>query len=282
MDAAVGNELFQCQSCDLPADGVERGHGDGLGGVVDDQIHTGDGFQRADVAAFPADDAALHFVVGQRHHGNSGFGGVVSGAALNGRGDDLPGGGLGLVLQLCLDLLDLHGRVVTHILFHALQQVLPGLLLGQTGNALQLFQLLLAQLVCLCLGFGNLGQLLRQFLFLAFECFGLLVKGGFLLLQTTLLLAQLGAALLDFLVVFCTRSMDFILGFQKQFLLAAFTAADRFVDQAGSFQLRGADLPFRDLLAVNHTNHKTDRDTDHNANDGKNNLVHNLAAHLLR
>ena len=37
-------------------------------GIVDDEVHARGGFQRADVAALAADDAALHFIAGQRHH----------------------------------------------------------------------------------------------------------------------------------------------------------------------------------------------------------------------
>ena len=69
VDAAVLDELFQGQPGDLPAHRVKAGDGDGLRGVVDDQIHAGHGLQGADVAALPADDAALHLVVGQGHHG---------------------------------------------------------------------------------------------------------------------------------------------------------------------------------------------------------------------
>ena len=199
----VRNELFQRQPGDLPADGIKAGDGDGFRRVVDNQVNAGNGFQGADVPALPADNPALHLVVGQGDHGDGGLGSVIGGAALDGGGDDLTAFFLGLVLQLLLDLLDLHGGVVTHILLNAVEQEFLGLLLGQTGNPFQLVQLLLLDLVGLGLGLGDLLELFGQLLFLAFEGLGLLVQGGFLLFQAALLLTQLGAALFDFPVVFC-------------------------------------------------------------------------------
>ena len=203
MDPAVGNELLQSQPGNLPADGIEAGNGDGLGSVVDNQVNTGDGFESADIPALPADDPALHFIVGQGDHGHGCFGGMIGGAPLDGGGDDLPTFFLGLVLQLLLDLLDLHGSLVTNLVLHVLQQALLGLILGQLGDFLQLFQLLLADGLGLVLGLGDLLEPTVQLLFLALIGLGFLVEGGFLLFQTALLLAQLGAALLDFLFVLC-------------------------------------------------------------------------------
>ncbi len=203
VDAAVHNELFQGQTGHLPADRVEGGHGDGLRRIVNDQIHPGDGLQGADISALPADDPALHLVVGQGHHGDGGLGGVVGGAALDGGGDDLPGFLLGLVLELALDLLDLHGRVVADVRLHALQQILLGLLLGEAGDLLQDLRLLAAQLLGLGLDFRHLLQLLGGFLFLALAGLGFLVQGGFLLFQTALLFGQLRPAFLNFPFVLC-------------------------------------------------------------------------------
>ena len=208
---------------------------------------------------------------------------MIGGAALDGGGDDLPALFLGLVLQLLLDLLDLHGSLVANLVLDAFQQVFLGLLLGQLGDLLQLLELLLADRVHLSLGLGNLLELLCQLLFLALKGFGLLIEGGFLLFQAALLLAQLGAALLDFLFVLCARFMDFVLGLQKHFLLSVFTGADGFVDQAGGLRLSGADLPLGDLLAVDNAEAKAHSQTRQQTQNGKNNLYqsHKFAAHLL-
>ena len=60
----------------------------------------------------------------------------------DGGGDDLPALFLGLVLQLLLDLLDLHGSLMADLVLNALEQVFLGLLLGQLGDFLQLGKLL--------------------------------------------------------------------------------------------------------------------------------------------
>ena len=59
VDAAVADQAFQGHAGHLAAGLVEGGQGNGLRGIVDDQVHTGGGFQRTDVAALTADDAAL-------------------------------------------------------------------------------------------------------------------------------------------------------------------------------------------------------------------------------
>ena len=55
--------------------------------------------QGADIAALAADDAALHLIVGQGHHGHRGLRHMVGGTTLNGQRDDLAGLGVGFVLN---------------------------------------------------------------------------------------------------------------------------------------------------------------------------------------
>ena len=80
----VGNEFFNRQTRHLAAYRLKTGHGNGLGGVVDNQIHTCNGFQGTNISAFTADNSALHFVIGQRDHRNGRLGRVVCRATLNG------------------------------------------------------------------------------------------------------------------------------------------------------------------------------------------------------
>ena len=56
--------LFSDMAGDFAADGVEAADDDHAGRVVDDHVDAGGLFEGADVAAFAADDAALHFVAG--------------------------------------------------------------------------------------------------------------------------------------------------------------------------------------------------------------------------
>ena len=93
--------------------GSEAGHGDGLGGVVDDEVSAGKCLQGADVAALAANDAALHLIVGQGYDADGDLRHVVGGAALDGGGHDLAGALVGLVLGAGLDLLDLQRRLVS-------------------------------------------------------------------------------------------------------------------------------------------------------------------------
>ena len=112
VDSAVQDELFQGQPGDLPANWIEAGDGDGLRGVVDDEVHAGEGLQGADIPALPADDPALHLVVGQGHHGHGGLGHVVCGTSLDGQPHDLLGFRVGLLLEAGLHFFDFHGGLV--------------------------------------------------------------------------------------------------------------------------------------------------------------------------
>ena len=62
VDAAVGDEALQGQPRDLAPVGVVGGDQDGLRRVVHDEVDAGVLLERADVAPFAADDAALHVV----------------------------------------------------------------------------------------------------------------------------------------------------------------------------------------------------------------------------
>ena len=208
---------------------------------------------------------------------------MIGRTALDGGGDDLPALFLCLVLQLLFDLLDLHGGFVTNIVFNAFQQILLGLLLGQPGELLQGFQLLLPDLFGLCLGLRHGGKASVQVFLFPFKGFGFLVQRGFFLLKPAFLFGQFGAAFFDFAIVFCAGFMDLVLGFQKHFLFPVFTVADGFVDQTGGLCLRRADLPFRNLFPVQHTTGKANgTHCKETQNDQKNRFpFHNSTTHLL-
>ena len=65
VDASVGNELLDRLLRDLPPVGIESREDDGAWRVVDDQVDAGGELERADVASFAADDAALEIVARQ-------------------------------------------------------------------------------------------------------------------------------------------------------------------------------------------------------------------------
>ena len=97
MDASVGDQALKRDARNFPAHRLKAGKGDGLGCVVDNEINARHRLDGADVAALASDNAALHFVVGQRHDGDRGFRHMISGAALNCHGYNLAGGFLRLV-----------------------------------------------------------------------------------------------------------------------------------------------------------------------------------------
>ena len=267
VDAAVQNELLQSQPGNLPADRVKAGDGDGLGRVVDDEIHAGQRFQGPDVPALAADNPALHFVVGQRHHADGGLGHMVGGAALDGQRDDLPGLGVRLVLQAGLDLLDLHGRLVGDVLLQLLQEVVLGLLGGEAGDPLQHLQLALLHLLGLGLGGLQLVQAVCQLLFLLLNILGLAVQVLFLLLEAALLLLKITPALLFFLFVLVAGLQDLLLGLHQRLTLLALGALVGLIDDALGLLLGGANLLLGRLLAPLDAYGNPHRHTDHDTND---------------
>ena len=62
MDASVNDESLKRKSCHFPAHRVKTAQCDGLGGIVNYQVHARKGLKGPDVAALSADDAALHLV----------------------------------------------------------------------------------------------------------------------------------------------------------------------------------------------------------------------------
>ena len=91
MDAAVGQELLERAARDLAAVGIVGGDEHGLRGVVDDEVDARVQLERPDVAAFAADDAALHVVGRQVDHRDRGLDRVVGRQPLDGRGQDFLG-----------------------------------------------------------------------------------------------------------------------------------------------------------------------------------------------
>ena len=86
--------------------GIEAGQDDRAWRVVDDQIDAGGLLERADVAPFAADDAALQVVARQIDDRHRRFDGVLGGAALDGFGDVLPRFGGGLLARFGVEALD--------------------------------------------------------------------------------------------------------------------------------------------------------------------------------
>ena len=273
MDAAVGNELLQRQTRHLAADGVKAGDGDRLGRVVDDEVAARERLDGADVAALAADDAALHLVVRQRHDRYGHFAGVVGGASLDRRGDDLAGHAVGFVLVLRFDFLELGGLLVRDLGFERLDQVGLGFFDGVTGDFFQHLLLGFADGADLILLRFHIGELGVEGVGLAVERIVLAVERFLLLLEAALLLLQVGAAGLLLALILGAALLDLFLRFHERFALFALGTLKGVVDDALCLLLGAGDLRLGDLLAIDHAEDKAD-DERGDADDDPNNRVH--------
>ena len=257
VDAAVHDQLLHSDAGDFTAHRVEGGYDDGLGGVVDDQIHTGGSFQRTDVAAFTANDPTLHVVIGQGDHRHGAFRHMVGSALLNGQGDDVASLLFALFLGTGFDFPHHGGGVVIGFLLHTLHNDLPCLVLGHGGNPFQLGVLLLGQCLGFFLHFLDVRSLFVQAGFPGLHVVSLLVQGFFPLEQAALVPLNLRPAVADFLIVFRffpvifrLSLQDLLLGLQHLFLLVLICLADSIVIQPLGILFRSADFLLGLVLAV--------------------------------
>ena len=268
MDTAVAHQALQGHAGHFAPGLIKGGQGDGLGGIVDDQVHAGGRLQGADIAALAANDPAFHLVAGQGHHRDGGLAGMVGGAAADGLGDHVPGDVLTLVLQVGLIGSHPQSLFVHQLLVHLVQQHFPGVGLAQAGQGLQPLHLFGAQSVGLGQMFLGFGHLLFDVLFPLFQRLGLFVQGVFLLVDAVFLPADLSPALFDLLVglgllgvYLRLHAEHFVLGFQDGFLLFLGGGLDRFVHQPGRLGLGAADLGLSGLFAVAEPRKKARRST---------------------
>jgi len=91
MNPAIRHEPFHRDPGDLASNGIEAGEDHGFRRIVDHDVHSGRGFEGADVPALTTDDATLHVVARQGNHRDGDLGRVVDGESLNGHRDDLAG-----------------------------------------------------------------------------------------------------------------------------------------------------------------------------------------------
>ena len=89
VDAPVAEEAFQGGASNLATHRVEGAEHDRLRGVVDDDVHAGGCLERADVAAFAADDPALQLVGRKVDDGDRRLAALLRRLALHGRDEDL-------------------------------------------------------------------------------------------------------------------------------------------------------------------------------------------------
>ena len=144
-----------------------------------------------------------------------------------------------------------------HIVPDVGDQVGLGFLNGEAGNLLQHFQLALLDQSDLLLLRLYRGDFIAERVIFLLNRVQLSVQVLFLLLQAALLLLQLGAALLDFPLVFGAAFVYFFLCLYESFSLLALCAFYRLIDDALGFFLGAGDLPLSHLLTVVDTKQKT-------------------------
>ena len=250
MYASVLNEVFERETRDLTADGIEAGDGDGLGGVVNDEIDAGLGFDGADVASLASDNASLHLIVGQRHDRDGSLGDVVGGAAHDRQRDILSGLLLRFLLELLLILRDADGFLVSELAVEGGEKLILGLFYREPGDALEHFQLPCLQLFGFFQVDVGLLHLVLKGLFLFLKIVELSVERFLFLLETVLLLLNSGAALAELTFIFLLELVYLVLCVDECFLLLGFGGLDRVRNDTLCLFLSGAELGFGNLASI--------------------------------
>ncbi len=221
MDAAVGHQFMQRQAGNFAANGVEAAEDNSIGRVVDNDLHTGERFQGANVAALAANDTAFDLLIFKVEHANGVLHSCFSGGALDGLYDNLLGLLVGGYLGLLHDVHDACGGIGPGLLGHHLHQVLLGFLGSHAGNVFQFLDALIVYLLHLGLTFAQhlnlvveVGAHLLELLALLLQVSHLLVEGVFALFQLALLLAKSGVAFVHLLLVLALHLDELLLGLQ--------------------------------------------------------------------
>ena len=205
MNAAVFDQFHQRLSRDLAADFVERGNDDHTRCIVHDHVDSGSFLKRTDVAAFAADDTALHFIAGNVDGADREFGRVLRGTTLHGHADDLASLHVALIPQFGLVFEDQRAGLVLQFAIQPVEQLILRGLFVEAANFVELlllvtqhaFELLVASLQNFQ-PLGNLGLVGLQQPFFLDDVVLLILERAFALVQLPFDVAQFVARLVDF------------------------------------------------------------------------------------
>ena len=229
VDAAVGDELVECEACDFAAYGVESRKDDGLGGIVDDDFDAGCGFQRADVAAFATDDASLDLVALDVEDGYGILDGCFRRNALDRGHDDSFGLFRGGHLGLLDGFVDIGGGFGLGFGLHVLHEDVLGLFGAHSGDLFEAHVLFAAHLVDLLLFVFEDLQLVLHLLLDPVVFADLVIQFAFLVLEVLFdlfgalfALVELLVAFVDLPVVFAFELDEFLLGLEDSLFLDHF------------------------------------------------------------
>ena len=124
MNASIHDQLLKRNPCDFPSDRIEGRQNHRFRRIVDNQIHTGQRFQRSDIAAFTSNNSSLHFIIGKLDNGYGGFRHMVGCASLNSRHHILSCLLIRFFLGSGLHILNHYGRFMLYFIFNNFQQVI--------------------------------------------------------------------------------------------------------------------------------------------------------------
>src|SRR3984957_16907445 len=138
MNATVRDELHQRDARNFAANRVVARNHDRLRCIVDNDIDAGGCLDRTDVAAFAADDTALHLVVGQRYYRDRALGDELACQPLDRNCDDSLGAAVSLFARFFFDDSNVLGSVGARRSDHLVHQRALGFLAGQAGDSFEL------------------------------------------------------------------------------------------------------------------------------------------------
>ena len=219
MNSAVLDQFFEREFRRLAPDVVEAGDDDDSGGVVDDQIDAGRFLERADVAAFAADDPPFHVVGGYVDRAGRRLGGMPGGVALDRGREDFAGLLLACRFNHLIVLQNQAAEFVAQFFSKSRQKQVAGVFAAERRDALEGFELLGQQVVELTISFPENvfadAEVLPfdvEFAFATDQGFEFLVKliGAFV--EASFLFAERFAGLVDFEVEFVSAAESFLLG----------------------------------------------------------------------
>ena len=151
MDTSIYNELFQCNSGNLTPYRIKAGKHNRFRCVIHNQFYTCQLLQRTDISAFTSDDPSFHFIIGKLNHRNRGFSHLICGTSLNCIYNIVSRNFFRFLFCLIIILPDHHRCIMLDVLLYRLEKLGFCLIPGKTGDSFQLGNLLIMQVLYLCL-----------------------------------------------------------------------------------------------------------------------------------
>ncbi len=258
----------------LAANGVEARQDDGLGRVVDDQVHPGDGLERADVPALAADDPALHVLARQREDGHGRLARLLGRDPLDRDRDDLASAFLALLARPLLDLAHGPHGLALGVVDHLRPERLPGLLGRHLRDLLEPPAVLLGRVLELLPHHLELPVPVVQLLRPPVELVELAVDRLLLLGEPLLLALDLLAARAEVLLRISPERSDLVLGLDERLTRQALGLTLGLEDDLLGPGLRALSLGLGDGLA----HQEADRDPEGEGHDTRHHRFHRFAS----